>query len=59
MPVRTFGVPQRFLDHAKRAKILADAGLTGQDLARKITEVVAQRSSGLQEHPTREIPATD
>ncbi|ADG88980.1 deoxyxylulose-5-phosphate synthase [Thermobispora bispora DSM 43833] len=59
VPVRTFGVPQRFLDHAKRAKILADAGLTGQDLARKITEVVAQRSSGLQEHPTREIPATD
>ncbi|WP_084957919.1 1-deoxy-D-xylulose-5-phosphate synthase [Thermoactinospora rubra] len=45
VPVRTFGIPQRFLDHAKRAAILAQVGLTGQDLARDITEAVARRSA--------------
>lgn len=44
VPVKTFGIPQRFLDHAKRAAILGQAGLTGQDLAREITEAVAGRS---------------
>ncbi|GAA2140302.1 1-deoxy-D-xylulose-5-phosphate synthase [Actinomadura napierensis] len=41
-PVRTFGIPQEFLDHAKRDLILADCGLTSQDLARDITEAVAR-----------------
>ncbi|MFC4586952.1 1-deoxy-D-xylulose-5-phosphate synthase [Sphaerisporangium corydalis] len=51
VPVRTFGIPQRFLEHAKRPKILAEIGLTGQDLAREITEAVARRSSLLEGHP--------
>ena len=33
VPLRTFGIPQRFLDHAKRPQILADAGLTPADIA--------------------------
>jgi 1-deoxy-D-xylulose-5-phosphate synthase len=41
-PVRTFGIPQEFLEHAKRAEILTDLGLTPQDLARDITEAVAR-----------------
>jgi 1-deoxy-D-xylulose-5-phosphate synthase len=41
-PVRCFGIPQEFLDHAKRGVILADIGLTPQDLARDITESVAR-----------------
>jgi 1-deoxy-D-xylulose-5-phosphate synthase len=41
-PVRTFGIPQEFLEHAKRAEILTDIGLTPQDLARDITEAVAR-----------------
>ncbi|MEU6710268.1 1-deoxy-D-xylulose-5-phosphate synthase [Nonomuraea sp. NPDC046802] len=45
VPVRTFGIPQEFLDHAKRAAILGRVGLTAQDLARKITEAVAKRTS--------------
>ncbi|MGW4637362.1 1-deoxy-D-xylulose-5-phosphate synthase [Sphaerisporangium sp. NPDC004334] len=53
VPVRTFGIPQRFLDHAKRAKILAEIGLTGQDLARAITEAVARRSPALEADPAR------
>ncbi|PSK98204.1 1-deoxy-D-xylulose-5-phosphate synthase [Murinocardiopsis flavida] len=41
-PVRTFGVRQEFLDHAKREDILAEMGLTPQDLARRLTEVVSE-----------------
>ncbi|HXA57610.1 MAG TPA: 1-deoxy-D-xylulose-5-phosphate synthase [Streptosporangiaceae bacterium] len=41
-PVRTFGIPQEFLDHAKRAQILTDLGLTPQGLARDITEAMAR-----------------
>ncbi len=40
-PVRTFGLPQEFLSHGERKEILADAGLTPQHLALKITEIVA------------------
>jgi 1-deoxy-D-xylulose-5-phosphate synthase len=36
LPVRTFGIPQRFLEHSKRAEVLVDLGLTPQDLARDI-----------------------
>jgi 1-deoxy-D-xylulose-5-phosphate synthase len=43
-PVRDFGIPQRFLDHAKRPAVLQEIGLTGQELARDITELIAQRS---------------
>ncbi|MEU0567723.1 1-deoxy-D-xylulose-5-phosphate synthase [Nonomuraea sp. NPDC005983] len=53
VPVRTYGIPQRFLDHAKRAKILGQIGLTGQDLAREITEAVAKRSTSVENQPAR------
>ncbi|MFF0578983.1 1-deoxy-D-xylulose-5-phosphate synthase [Streptosporangium saharense] len=53
VPVRTHGIPQRFLDHAKRAKILGDIGLTAQDVARQITETVARRSPDLENQPAR------
>ncbi|MDL4774829.1 1-deoxy-D-xylulose-5-phosphate synthase [Actinomadura xylanilytica] len=42
VPVRTFGIPQEFLEHASRAQILADLGLTPQALARDVTEAVAK-----------------
>ncbi|MGH8776205.1 MAG: 1-deoxy-D-xylulose-5-phosphate synthase [Jiangellaceae bacterium] len=41
VPVREFGIPQRFLTHAKRSALLAEIGLTGQDLAREIAGLVA------------------
>jgi 1-deoxy-D-xylulose-5-phosphate synthase len=44
VPVKTFGLPQEFLDHGNRADILAAAGLTPQHLARQITEAVARRT---------------
>ena len=50
-PVRTFGLPQEFLEHGKREEILADAGLVPQHLARGITEAVARLTPEL-EHQT-------
>jgi len=41
-PLRDFGVPLRFLDHAKRAEVLAEIGLTAQDIARDIVETVSE-----------------
>ncbi|WP_440064283.1 1-deoxy-D-xylulose-5-phosphate synthase [Streptosporangium sp. OZ121] len=53
VPIRTYGIPQRFLDHAKRPKILGEIGLTSQDIARQITEAIAKRSPALENHPAR------
>jgi 1-deoxy-D-xylulose-5-phosphate synthase len=46
-PVRTFGLPQEFLDHGDRGQILDDLGLAPQHLARAITEAVARKTSEL------------
>ena len=45
-PVRLHGIPQEFLDHAKRARILEQIGLTAQSLARSIIEEFAEGSVG-------------
>ncbi len=45
-PVRLHGVPQQFLDHAKRAVILERCGLTAQALARSIVEDVTALDAG-------------
>jgi 1-deoxy-D-xylulose-5-phosphate synthase len=39
-PVRLHGVPQEFLDHAKRAAILERIGLTPQAVARSVVEAM-------------------
>ncbi|HTZ13156.1 MAG TPA: 1-deoxy-D-xylulose-5-phosphate synthase [Mycobacterium sp.] len=41
VPCRDVGLPQRFFDHASRGEVLAEAGLTEQDVARQITGWVA------------------
>ena len=46
VPVKTFGLPQEFLPHGTRIEVLEEAGLTPQQLALRITEAVARRSSG-------------
>ena len=45
VPVRNFGTPLLFLDHAKRASILSELGLTGQAITRSITEWIANSQS--------------
>jgi 1-deoxy-D-xylulose-5-phosphate synthase len=42
VPVRTFGIPARFLAHGSREEILDEIGLAPQHLAREVTEAVAQ-----------------
>jgi 1-deoxy-D-xylulose-5-phosphate synthase len=41
VPLRDLAIPQRFLDHGSRADVLAAAGLTAQDVARRVTEWAA------------------
>ncbi|MER0240546.1 1-deoxy-D-xylulose-5-phosphate synthase [Streptomyces sp. HSW2009] len=42
VPLRDFGIPPRFLDHASRKEVLAEIGLTAPDIARQVTGLVAQ-----------------
>ncbi|KZS81103.1 1-deoxy-D-xylulose-5-phosphate synthase [Mycobacterium kansasii] len=45
VPCRDVGLPQEFFDHASRGEVLADLGLTDQDVARRITGWVAALST--------------
>ena len=40
-PLRSFGIPEQFLDHGTRTEVLLDIGLTPQEIARDIVETVA------------------
>ena len=42
VPTRDLGIPQRFLDHASRAQILSEIGLTAQDVARQVVETISR-----------------
>jgi 1-deoxy-D-xylulose-5-phosphate synthase len=50
-PVKTFGLPQQFLEQGERGQILDHHGLAPQHLARAITEAVARRSADLARDP--------
>jgi 1-deoxy-D-xylulose-5-phosphate synthase len=41
VPLRDFGIPQRFLDHGSRKDVMAGIGLTAPDIARQVTGLVA------------------
>jgi 1-deoxy-D-xylulose-5-phosphate synthase len=45
VPVRRLGLDQEFLAHASRGQVLAAAGLTDADVARRITEWVSGREA--------------
>jgi 1-deoxy-D-xylulose-5-phosphate synthase len=54
--VRAVGLPQQFFDHGSRGQVLADAGLTEQDIARRIAEwtaVLAERADGVVSDPEK------
>lgn len=54
VPCRDVGLPQEFFEHAARGELLADVGLTDQDVARRITGWVAAQGSGVAEAEIRE-----
>jgi 1-deoxy-D-xylulose-5-phosphate synthase len=41
-PVRSFGLPQRFLPQGKREQVLTDAGMSAQEIARQVVEAIAE-----------------
>ncbi|MEV0495381.1 1-deoxy-D-xylulose-5-phosphate synthase [Streptomyces atratus] len=43
VPLRTFGIPDQFLAHGKRAEVLADIGLTPVEIAGRISGALAAR----------------
>ena len=51
VPLRKFGIAQRFLDHGKREEVLAEVGLSAQELARKVVEAVAKRQAAIDDEP--------
>jgi 1-deoxy-D-xylulose-5-phosphate synthase len=55
VPARDLGIPQRFLDHGSRAQVLAEIGLTAQEVARRVVETVAL----LDERASSSEPARD
>jgi 1-deoxy-D-xylulose-5-phosphate synthase len=42
VPLRDIGVPQHFQQHSVRPEVLADLGLTAQDVARRVNEWAAR-----------------
>ncbi|MEU4209576.1 1-deoxy-D-xylulose-5-phosphate synthase [Streptomyces sp. NPDC026206] len=46
LPVRTFGIPEQFLPHAKRAEVLADLGLTPAEIAGRISAALVRKEAG-------------
>ncbi|GAA4796792.1 1-deoxy-D-xylulose-5-phosphate synthase [Actinomycetospora chlora] len=52
VPVRRLGLDQEFIAHASRGQVLAAAGLTDADVARRITEWVSGRDAAT-------MPSTD
>ncbi len=53
VPARDIGIPQRFLDHGTRAEVLAEIGLTAQEIARRVVEMVARIEPALESTETR------
>lgn len=49
--VRNVGVPMRFLDHGKRAQVLAECGLTAQDISRTVVEAFAANDLSEEQTP--------
>ncbi|MDX3531204.1 1-deoxy-D-xylulose-5-phosphate synthase [Streptomyces sp. ID05-39B] len=56
LPLRDFGIPPRFLDHATRAEVMAEIGLTAPDIARQVTGLVS-RLDGRYDSATAEAEA--
>jgi 1-deoxy-D-xylulose-5-phosphate synthase len=57
-PVRVFGLPQEFLPQGSRAQILAHAGLTDQEIGRRIVEAIARQDAGTVMGAPHESPAS-
>ncbi|WP_149829575.1 1-deoxy-D-xylulose-5-phosphate synthase [Streptomyces tailanensis] len=59
IPLRDFGIPPRFLDHASRAEVLAEIGLTAPDIARQVTGLVSRIDGRFGDTEVEAEPARD
>jgi 1-deoxy-D-xylulose-5-phosphate synthase len=50
VPCRDVGLPQEFAAHASRGEVLAEAGITDQNIARQVTGWVAALGSAVSDH---------
>ncbi|MBT2508678.1 1-deoxy-D-xylulose-5-phosphate synthase [Streptomyces sp. ISL-98] len=55
VPLRDFGIPPRFLDHASRKEVMAEIGLTAPDIARQVTGLVSKLDGRLEDTPEAEV----
>ncbi|WP_404816657.1 1-deoxy-D-xylulose-5-phosphate synthase [Streptomyces thermolineatus] len=51
VPLRDFGIPQKFLDHATRKEVMAEIGLTAPDIARQVTGLVSRLEGRYDDEP--------
>ncbi|MGH4010453.1 MAG: 1-deoxy-D-xylulose-5-phosphate synthase [Pseudonocardiaceae bacterium] len=56
VPLRDLAIPQRFLDHGSRDEVLADLGLTAQDVSRAVTGWAAGLIGSTGEPAAVEVP---
>ena len=50
-PLRDFGIPPRFFEHMKRPELIAEIGLTAQEISRQVVEAMARfDASSEQQH---------
>jgi 1-deoxy-D-xylulose-5-phosphate synthase len=56
VPFRDLGIPQRFLAHGLRDEVLAELGLTAQDIARAVTGWAAELIRSIGEAPAVQTP---
>ncbi|MET4921095.1 1-deoxy-D-xylulose-5-phosphate synthase [Streptomyces sp. PSRA5] len=45
LPLRTFGIPEQFLAHARRGEVLADIGLTPVEIAGQISAALTRKEN--------------
>ncbi|WP_269856523.1 1-deoxy-D-xylulose-5-phosphate synthase [Streptomyces sp. RPT161] len=52
VPLRDFGIPPVFLDHASRKEVMSEIGLTAPAIARQVTGLVATLDGRYEDEPT-------
>ncbi|MDX2644881.1 1-deoxy-D-xylulose-5-phosphate synthase [Streptomyces sp. PA03-1a] len=55
VPLRDFGIPQEFLDHASRKEVMAEIGLTAPDVARQVTGLVSRLGGRYADEPAPQV----
>ncbi|MDX2705229.1 1-deoxy-D-xylulose-5-phosphate synthase [Streptomyces sp. PA03-6a] len=55
VPLRDFGIPQEFLDHASRKEVMAEIGLTAPDVARQVTGLVSRLGDRYADEPATQV----